>query len=212
MALGKQAASALQEEPEKKRGRPRGVGCSRVKTINFDLNDAVGRLSEVAAKKNLNRNWDWDGKQYPKTKRSHGPHQEGLDTHAEVLLQLIKLAPNGYPDPYRLRDTFIQLHNIWHIFEYHEHSVEAGMSVMNRAMLASDRWRIMCKHCLMLHIQKADINFVRLGLIINTVEPVFETQAASAEVETQAASVDAPPYDSVQFLYEIQRPAVPLWA
>ena len=139
MALGKQAASALKEEPEKKRGRPRGVGFTRVKTIKFDLSDAVEKLSDLAAKKNKVYDWDWDGKQYPKTKRSHGPHQEGLSTHAAVLYHLLDLAPNGYPDPYRLRDTFIQLHNVWHIFEYHEHSAEPGMSVMNRAMLASDR-------------------------------------------------------------------------
>ena len=139
MVHGKQAATASKEEPERERGRPRGLGLSRVKTMKFDINDAVERMSEVAARKNRMHDWDWDGKQYPKTKRSQGPHQESLDTHAEVLYHLIQLAPNGYPDPYRLRDTFIQLHSIWGIFEYTEHSVEAGMFVMNRAMLASDR-------------------------------------------------------------------------
>ena len=54
--------------------------------------------------------WDWDGKMYPKTKRSQGPDMEKLNDHSDVLLLLMQIAPNAYPDAYRLRDLLMTLH------------------------------------------------------------------------------------------------------
>ena len=60
--------------------------------------------------------WDWDGKMYPKTKRSQGPSMDGLEKHSQVLLLLIHIAPNAYPDAFRLRDLLMELHGKFRIF------------------------------------------------------------------------------------------------
>ena len=67
-------------------------------------------MADIAAN-TFHRGWGWDGKSYPKTKRSHCPNMEALNNHTP-LKQLVALAPNGYPDPYKLRDLFVQLHAV----------------------------------------------------------------------------------------------------
>ena len=62
---------------------------------------------------------------------------------------LFHLAPNGYPDPYKLRDLFVKLHDIYGILSP-RHEADKDLSLASVAILAADRWRIMCKHCLMI--------------------------------------------------------------
>ena len=117
----------------------------RSKPIKFNINAAYDMLEKLANRMHLK--FEWSGKLYPKTKRSHGPNQDSLNMHAEVLEVLIQLAPNGYPDGFLLRDLLIKLHAGFRIFD---ENTETHLSIGSRAMLAADRWRIMCKHCRML--------------------------------------------------------------
>ena len=55
----------------------------------------MAALSDLASQKHDCNKWDWDGRAYPKTKRSHGPNQGSLDDHSPVLEVLLRLAPNG---------------------------------------------------------------------------------------------------------------------
>ena len=101
---------AESKDGPKKRGRPRGASnCTRQKTVKFSIDEGM-KLMAATARTSHHPEWDWEGKSYPKTKRSHGPNHAALDDHGEVLFKLIWLAPNGYPDPFRLRDLLIQLH------------------------------------------------------------------------------------------------------
>ena len=59
--------------------------------------------------------WSWDGKSYPKTKRSHGPNIESLNRHLP-LEKIIGFAPNGYPDPHKLRELLVLLQDVFHMF------------------------------------------------------------------------------------------------
>ena len=105
MALSNQISAAASETAEtvvgndnkKERGRPKGSGIPRVRTCKFDLTTGVDAMADLACR--TDHGWGWDGKSYPKTKRSHGPNQDSLETHAEPLKLLLGLAPNGYPDP-----------------------------------------------------------------------------------------------------------------
>ena len=86
-------ALAAPAEPARKRGRPKGISTPRVKTVKFDINEAVDAMSDLAAN-TFHPGWEWDGKSYPKTKRSHGPNMEALNNHTP-LKQLAALAPSG---------------------------------------------------------------------------------------------------------------------
>ena len=94
--------------------------------------------------------WTWCGSLYPKTKRSLGPSQEHLAERAEFLKALFRMAPNGFPDGYRLRDALMKLDEEYEIF----------------AHLAADRSLIMCKHCLMLYRSQQPILFAPLREVL----------------------------------------------
>ena len=97
------------------RGRPKGLNFQhRVKTVKFDLDHAVALFHPVASNM-YHPSWSWDDRCHPKTKRSHGPNMPSLNEHGAVLLLLFHLAPNGYPDPYRLHDLLTRLHDIYGI-------------------------------------------------------------------------------------------------
>ena len=133
----------------KGRGRPKaslGNLQHRVKTVKFDINHAVTLFHPVAS--NMHHpSWTWDGRCYPKTKRSHGPNMPSLNEHSAVIKLLLLLAPNGYPDPYKLRDLLTQLHDIYGIFNPRTEA-DKYLSLPGVAILAADRWRVMCKHCI----------------------------------------------------------------
>ena len=93
------ADTASGNENKKGRGRPKGAGKDRVRTAKFELNDGLEVFAGIASRPHCDLGWSWDGTSYPKTKRSHGPNQEGLNRHTEPLKLLLQLAPNGYPDP-----------------------------------------------------------------------------------------------------------------
>ena len=132
-----------------RRGRPKGSHARRIRTAKFTIAEGMDALADTADKK-THPECDWDGRSYPKTKRSHGPSQASLNDHAEVLLKLFRLAPNGYLDVYNLRDLWLELHTVFGIFEQ-DLSTESRLPPSHRAMLAADRWRVMCKHCVMLY-------------------------------------------------------------
>ena len=105
-----------QAAPARGRGRPKGITATRIKTIKFDVYRAVDLFTDLASNTH-HPMWTWDGRSYPKTKRSHGPNLDSLSGHWPVLKELIALAPNGYPDTYKLRDLFTRLHSIFKIFD-----------------------------------------------------------------------------------------------
>ena len=136
--------------PTKKRCRPFCPIGRRIEVFQFDVEKGIEVLGELASKTRSHA-WNWDGTAYPDPQPAEGPNLEALTAHAEVLYHLLTLAPNGYPCMDTLCDLFCQLHRIWHIFD------DDGQCVEARAMQASLRWRIMCKHCVMLNIQNAQI-------------------------------------------------------
>ena len=146
-SLAPAATAPPEGDAKRKRGRPKGSNSNRASNTKFSLDEGVDALSDEASRSN--RPYDWDGKSYPKPKRSNGPHIDGLEKHYAVLGPLVRLTPNGYPDPYYLRDLLMKLHEVYKIFKTDD-SVEGQMSLQVRALVAADKWRIMLKHLLML--------------------------------------------------------------
>ena len=102
-----QPAEPAADGEKRGRGRPKGTSAPRVRTYKVDVDEGVKAFACLARAKD--HEWHWDGKSYPKTKASHGPDIFSLAVHKEPLKILIGLAPNGYPDPYRLRDLLVRL-------------------------------------------------------------------------------------------------------
>jgi hypothetical protein len=150
MAGSKMASAATALEPMKKRGRPTGSGCIMTKPVDFDIEDAVDALSDIACQPPQGP-WNWDGSTYPLClSESMSPvSMECLDDHSPVLFVLFRLAPNGDPNMLRLRDLLMQLHDVFGIFPEDE-TDKAKLWFSTRAALAAEQWRVMCKHCLML--------------------------------------------------------------
>ena len=165
----------------KKRGRPSGQknAVQRARTIKFDLEKGTDTLADLASRKVNNEEWDSDGRQYPKSKRSQGPNLQALEDHSPVLDKLLRLASNCYPDPYKLRDLLMSLHTLFKIFPKDD-SLEANLSLANRAIVAADRWRIMCKHCLMLFPKRTELSFDKLINIVSNMDPKAEASAVTA--------------------------------
>ena len=105
-----------QAAPARGRGRPKGsTNCARMKTVKFDVANGVRAFTDLASNTH-HPGWEWSGRSYPKMKRSNGPNIDSLNRHSPVLKILIWLAPNGYPDPYKLRDVWVQLHGLFKIW------------------------------------------------------------------------------------------------
>ena len=129
------AEPAIADERRSGRGRGRGTGgYCRVHTSKFAIDEAIDRFADLACR--TDHAWSWDGTSYPKTKRSDGPNVEGLAMHNEPLKILLQLAPNGYPDPYRLRDLLMKMHSLFNIFA--ECHTEGHLSPSSRAAFAAD--------------------------------------------------------------------------
>ena len=185
---------AAPAEPARKRGRPKGSFSPRVRTVKFSVLEAVDSLADTAAN-TFHPGWEWDGKAYPKTKRSHGPNMDSLNRHSPVLKILFWLAPNGYPDPYKLRDVWIQLHGLFKILGPRPEG-EALLSLSSVAALAADRWRIMCKHCLLLvkgkqYIPRDFTALKEVMALINVESEGAKPPAAPAEKPPAAAGAAA---------------------
>ena len=134
-------------EPRRKRRRPQGSGCIMTKPVDFDIADAVDALSDIAYQPPQGRPWNWDGSTYPWRciRDMSWINTERLNDHSPVLSVLIRMAPNGYPNGGRLIRLLSELNNAFSIFPKHR-----SKSAAHRAVMAADRWRAMCKHCLML--------------------------------------------------------------
>ena len=167
-----------------RRGRPKGIPSKpKSKTVKLDVHETHKILAEVAD--TTHPEWDWDGKTYPKTKRSHGPNMQELNKHWEVLLLLIRLAPNGYPDAYKLKAVFMQLHGSHNILPPDD-SREGRLSIDGRATMAADRWRVMCKHCLMVITSKQEVPRCLTGL--HRVLAAIRREDSTGSVHTAATN------------------------
>ena len=145
--IAEPAEPAITDESQRRgRGRPKGTGIPRIHTCKLDIDTGIAAFTDLACR--TNNKWAWDGTSYPKTKRSQGPNVDSLVVHSEPLKILLQLAPNGYPDPYRLRDLLMKMHFKFNIFE--KCKGEAHLNLSNRAIIAADRWRIQCRHLVML--------------------------------------------------------------
>ena len=173
--------------------RPETRGLPMGKTIPFDIDHGVELLADLARNRLA---WlNWDGTTYPKTKGPQGPSQEALVVHAPVLLHLLTLAPNGYPCPYGLRDLLCQLHMKFNIFG-DDYFMDC-QPLIKRAMLAADRWRIMCKHCSMLKHSGATIRFPDLTAVVSLIHPVLPEPEAVLP-EPAATAFEAMDVDDVE--------------
>ena len=76
------------------------------------------------------------------------------------------------------------------------------MSITSRAMLASDRWRVMCKHCLMLRCQRPQIYYPALAAVVSLIKPVFQNARAATAPAADGSG-------DVEVLWEIRRPVIP---
>ena len=189
-------ASAATADGKRGRGRPKGIQAARCLTSKFDLNHGVDVLADTASN-TYHPLWTWDGRMYPKIKRSQGPSLDGLNDHSSPLKKLIgELAPNGYPDSYKMRDLLVHLHAIYKIFEPRAEA-DKFLSLPMIAILAADRWRIMCKHCLMLVRSKQyiprDLEGLKAVLARIKLEEPSKTQPAG----TAAATAATPPENEV---------------
>ena len=112
-----ETSDAEQAAPARGRGRPKGsTNGFRMKTVKFDVASGVEAFTDLASNTH-HPGWEWNGKSYPKMKRSNGPNMDSLNRHSPVLKILIWLAPNGYPDPYKLRDVLVQLHGLFKMLD-----------------------------------------------------------------------------------------------
>ena len=96
-----------------------------------------------------------------------------------------------YPDQYRLRDVLLNLHNIFDILA-NPPEEEKGFSLSKRALLAADRWRIMCKHVLMIKKSKTKVD----SRILEEVLAHIEWDAGAIRADTaDEGDVETPPPD-----------------
>ena len=189
MAFSKPVPAEPAADGEKRgRGRPKGTSVPRVRTTKFEVKFGVEAFAELCCTKY--NQWQWDGKSYPKTKRSHGPNVDSLAQHSEPLKVLMRLAPNGYPDPYRLRDLLVQLQYTIKIFDGCQG--EEHLAISNRAALASDRWGIMCKHLVMLKKCGQDYGNQQIKELLDVMTLGSESPAEPAEAPAPAEVAAAP--------------------
>ena len=116
-----------------------------------------------------------------------------LDNHSQVLLELIRLAPNGYPNQCSLRDLLMQLHTVFRIFPKDRPRLSAKLSLTNRTVKAADRWLAMCLHCLLLVKRKAEIPgcFEGLKNVLAAIQlPGSKPMAATASVTDSLPALD----------------------
>ena len=177
----------------KKRGRPTGTSVERAKTVKFNKEEAVIRLTHLA-KSTHHPHWSWDGKTYPKTKRSNGPNRDSLEHHSPVLLELFYLARNGYPDGYILRDVLLILHDLYGILQKKR---PIGGCPLRPSGPSDPRRRSVANHVqntMMLHRGKAEIASPGLRQVVSLIQsgaPMADT--AAANVATLQADAGGPP-------------------
>ena len=117
----------------------------------FFVRAAVDALSHIACQPPEGP-WDWDARQYPIKKGIDAPNLAALNNHSQVLLELIRLAPNASLIPYRMMRVLMMLHMCFKIFSMQVPCKSAGMNPSVRAWKAATRWIVMCKHLSLIHI------------------------------------------------------------
>ena len=162
--------------PDAKRKRrfsrlePPRFGCNRYSGPPFPTGPAMDELTLIASEP-CRGDWDWDAWRYHRPKNrpqwmlGFSPDWLLLNDHCEVLLALIRIAPNGHVNLLSLRDVLIRLHNLFGIFPRDGPTRGiARLSIGCRAALAAERWSEMCVQCLMMFKRKVEIPGLFWGL------------------------------------------------
>ena len=133
-----------------------------------------------------------------------------LNDHSPVLFVLLRLAPNGDPNMLRLADLLMRLHDVFGIFPDGGETYEAKLWLPTGAALAADRWRVLCKHCLMLVKSNTTIPVHCEGLSILLAamkRPESEPTAATASVTDSLPGLDGTTPQGSMLGTENQQPA-----
>ena len=102
------------------------------KAFKFSVNDGFDALMHLAE----NGSRDWSGDSYPRADvHEVGPSQEHLAAFSDILKALFKLAPNGRPEYFSLRDVLFQLQDLYKIFDKTIEPFEKGLVMPVRVML-----------------------------------------------------------------------------
>ena len=133
----------------------------------------------------------WDGADYPSS-RSQAPAPGALELHAQALLELAALAPNGYPKQSDLRDVLSSLHKQHRIFDVAEKTLPKAIDI------AADAWRVMMKHCSLVASSTKEIaEPTRSKVVVLMRTHCSGLSSADQEDDDEVPAVDgAPPFSA----------------
>ena len=126
---------------------PAGKERIRPTTSRFCTNELCARWEPFAQLKQLA--WRWDGDSYPeKNRQSYGDH-DLLVMHKPALMELLRLAPTGFPAHGNLRTSLLILEKQWNIFDLEGRGLDKlsrDVHAWQMATAAADVWRMICRH------------------------------------------------------------------
>jgi len=131
---------------------------------------------------NLIPGFSWNGKLYGRCCRSQPADVPGLLSHKDPLVELIKLAPTGFPTHVSLRETFQLADSKYNILE------DEGMGRFDAASKAADRWRKMCGD--VYQFKKSGVYDAALEPLVSLIQ--IRSCAASPSPPASSASFVAP--------------------
>ena len=108
----------------------------RPKTLHVPVADLFDAWAPLARLRDTS--FEWDGSAYSKPSRNLSCDRSGLEAHKDALMELVRLAPTGFPAHASVREALLQLDSRFNIF--------AGQSnTFKVASDAADVWRVMCR-------------------------------------------------------------------
>ena len=122
--------------------------------MKFDERALRDQLEPLARTKKVARRWD--GLHYSKPVRGLGPDRRMLSLSAPVLKELMKVAPNGFPDLGCLRSVWMALDSEFDILEC------KARGQFLAAQSACDVWRKMARDCV--DMKRSDATFADKAL------------------------------------------------
>ena len=111
----------------------------------FDHDAAVASLSPMAGQRERVLPYTWHGDMYTRTRYSE-PDIQQLENHAEVLLRMMQEVPSGFPRHIPFTQLLKVLHGKFDIMETSDEKIKK-LSIDERCIRASGKWRTMLKHC-----------------------------------------------------------------